>query len=539
MKRRWLCLSVFLLGCGALLVAAPPDAADDVQDMVLLADQGPVLLRLHLQIDGKPFQAVHKEALDGYLAALFHQLDADGDGKLNEEEARRMPPPFKPPADPSAAAVNVAFNYRVVDADGDGRVTREELADYFRQFGGGPVQLQPAVRTAASPAVDEALFALLDTNKDGKLSRDELAAAATVLFPLDQDHDELLTPQELVPSLYAANVTGAPIPAGAMPAAPAARPSLIVVSADDDRAGLAATFRARYGARGADELAKFTDRPADVELMVRLGARAEGQAPLEVIRADGKPSPKDGVRLSADGGLMLNVAGARVELRVNQGRPAQPPGTRQHILALFHGLDASGKGRLTRNAAQQNGFFPDQFALLDQNGDGILTERELTAYLDEVQDRQARLFAATPALLASNRGQGLFEWLDRDRDGRLSLRELREAPKLLARLGREAEGDISREDLTECYQVAVGLGQASLGPAGPAPFSPREAPMLTLDWAGPNLLWFYKMDRNRDGDISPREFLGTAEDFKRLDADGDGLISREEAERAEGLFKKK
>src|SRR6185437_4376532 len=42
-------------------------------------------------------------------------------------------------------------------------------------------------------------------------------------------------------------------------------------------------------------------------------------------------------------------------------------------------------------------------------------------------------------------------------------------------------------------------------------------------------LWFSKMDRNRDGDLSPREFLGTVEDFRKLDTDGDGLISVEEA----------
>ena len=50
--------------------------------------------------------------------------------------------------------------------------------------------------------MDQALFNLLDTNKDGKLSKEELAAAADVLFPLDQDRDELISPQEIVPAAY-------------------------------------------------------------------------------------------------------------------------------------------------------------------------------------------------------------------------------------------------------------------------------------------------------------------------------------------------
>jgi hypothetical protein len=46
------------------------------------------------------------------------------------------------------------------------------------------------------------------------------------------------------------------------------------------------------------------------------------------------------------------------------------------------------------------------------------------------------------------------------------------------------------------------------------------------------------MDRNQDGDISPREFLGRDEDFRKLDTDGDGLISTAEAQQFEERSKK-
>jgi Ca2+-binding EF-hand superfamily protein len=564
-----------VLGCWVLAAddnAASPAAAvpEDVQDIVVLSDKCPLLIRLHLYVDGKPFQAAHRTALDDYLAGLFTHLDANGDGVLSEEEARRMPPPFKQPGDVTVASVNVAFNYRVVDADGDGRISRAELAAYHRDFSGGAVQLQPPQRTAVPPQVSEALFALLDTDKDGKLSRRELEAAATALFKLDVDRDELLTPQEIVPSLAAGAIPGLPQPPPMMTARnrSASVPPVFVLSSEEDRSGLAAGLLTRYGqgrnsklsqdslglapeafdrldankdgALDAAELERFADRPADLECTVRLGTREMGQKALDLIRIDSKAAnQKLAVRPSGDRGLLLTLEGTQLEIRLNDSRPAQLPGTRQDYLDRFRAADAGKKGYLILKEAQQSGFFPNLFALLDQNGDGKLTEQELASYLDKVQERQARLIAATPVFLMSDRGQGLFDLLDRDRDGRLSLRELREAPKLLERLGREAEGMLSREDLPTVYQLAIGLGQASFSRAGPMAFTPREAPMLTLDWARSDLLWFSKMDRNRDGDISPREFLGTAEDFRRLDADGDGLISREEAERAEALFKKK
>ena len=37
------------------------------------------------------------------------------------------------------------------------------------------------------------------------------------------------------------------------------------------------------------------------------------------------------------------------------------------------------------------------------------------------------------------------------------------------------------------------------------------------------------MDRNHDGDLTPREFLGPAADFAAADADQDGLVDAREA----------
>ena len=74
---------------------------------------------------------------------------------------------------------------------------------------------------------------------------------------------------------------------------------------------------------------------------------------------------------------------------------------------------------------------------------------------------------------------------------------------------------------------------------GTGPMGESTVPRLVVQQRVPvGPIWFQRMDRNMDGDLTWKEFLGPRHVFEELDADGDGLIDPVEAERAEHLFGK-
>jgi Ca2+-binding EF-hand superfamily protein len=564
-------------------------AAGDVQDFVYLGDQRPVLVRLHVWIDGKPLQTAWNE----YIRSLFKYLDTDGDGVLSAEEAERVPPPqmlftqgyfggFAPPA------------MGVLDTNQDGKVSLEELADYYRHNGGGPFHMNfgqaqgGAVYSALgrltyagqggaalADALNDALFNLLDTNKDGKLSKEELAAAPAKLLTLDADDDEMITIEELVPnSALLGGRVGVRVRQRGEP--PSVENSVFVpLTPGQSPAALVKQLQARYGPKKAElgdtkltrkdigldqatfdlldtnhdgvldaqELARFAQRPADLELNIRLGKMGPGEAAIEAVAAAGPPGPLASLlKKLKDGGLGLDLGNSRIDLHTNPpgGRPATAALYRDYFKMQFKTADKDNNGYLDKNEAQQSPVFRNLFKLMDRDGDGKLFEKEMLAYLDQMQDLQTRAMTCCASLTVADQGRGLFDLLDTNHDGRLSVREMRQAVKLVEQLDRDGDGQISRNEIPRNYQLTVGQGPNNFGQVGGRFVNVRTfggpGELTPAPTAGP--LWFRKMDRNRDGDVSRREFLGTDEEFDRIDTDHDGLISLEEAQRYDALMRK-
>lgn len=551
--------------------------AADVQDLVFRSSQGLKWIRLYVSVDGKPATKAWSEFVD----KIFAFYDRNDDKFLSAQELVKVPNP-----NIYNQGFNLLFNggggrgngpkLADVDTNKDGKVDKEEFRAYARKSGFGPVQVSILPPQQTAQQLTDAFYKNVNVKHDGKLTKADLLTAWQRLGKLDVDEDEIVSTQELLSRpanpYYAEETQVAYAMGGPQQQQPPPSPFISLpqnwtpeIAAEHvlgfferEKAALMPHTLLRFDAntpkvvrdalRNSEKeyLKTALAQPADLELTVQLGTIAEGVGRLMALgnepagvrpyRPGGKMTALEKqTKVGGDGILRLTMNDALVEFGRTQGINNRFDGTANYYTEQFK-LAAGDKKYLTKQELMENPqlqFFGNVFDDLDRNADGKLTVQEL--------QNGFTLLAAGPTsqiyVTVVDQGRGLVDLIDANHDSRLTRRELLNALKNFSTLDKNGDGVIERSELPSQFRITAsqGPGNGRFGVQFVAIGMGGMRPMTSSN-KGP--LWFRKMDRNGDGDVSEREFLGTPEEFKAIDADGDGLISPEEAEKYDAARKK-
>ncbi|HUY91463.1 MAG TPA: hypothetical protein VMV10_22175 [Pirellulales bacterium] len=542
-------------------------ANDDSQDLLFLGPMRPVLIRLHVKVNRQPFRQLWRRNIE----KLFDEADANRDGAIDLAEPK--PAAEGRPA-PKAAEIEVLAKnaavylgqeaevaknaLRQLAAEHDGRFSEQALVEYFSRVA-PPLAIAasngPLRYAGAGMAPAPALFPLLDVDGDQQLTAEELSAAEARLANRDFNEDEVLSPRELTVAPDASLAAATPAANEAKSILPGAAPlyligpdmtpewivAAIIERYDHDRDGsLAAAASGREIAFPEAQTAQF-DRDGDGRLTAdELLAFARGGPGVELTAMIGKglyvsPSQRKklvqihasagkGVeaKLSRNGAFKLTLSDASLDLYLSQSDPAQTADNGPTL----QNFDADNNGYLDAAELAGNAELAAAFAAIDADGDGKIFGAEFNAYAQ----RQARAASSRLLLEVADGGQQLLNVLDSAADNVLSVRELRGAAAALDKADSNGDGRLAGSEIPQ--RLAIELSRNTPAGAQAAGVRPiADDPERREAAAGP--AWFRKLDRNRDGDLSRREFVGPVEVFERLDADGDGLVSAAEAEQAQ------
>ncbi|MCX7419588.1 MAG: EF-hand domain-containing protein [Planctomycetia bacterium] len=504
-----------------------------------MLDNGPLHLRVHVAVGGMSPQDARRASLD----RLVKSLDADGDGKLSQKEAERSPL-FREKQRPKAEAF-------LKDSGVVTGFSRKDMEQRFERLGGETVVYR---QNASSSESDNSVFKLLDANKDGVVDATEMQDSVDLLLAKDADDDECVTLDEFAPppttnADQIAVAMNQPRPATATVADllrdtnQTLLPPEMLRKYDKDRNRKLSTEELGWtkeriavcdtdkdGQLNLKELGGLKNSPVDIELAVDV-VRKEGQPMLRTLASAGNRTDGDRVPDLAT----ISLPTAVVTFSSREVDPFEASMT--IALRTFNELDTDANGYLDKDETMlRERFARGLFDQIDADGDGKIFGEEMKEFIRS----RGEPVATTCQITVFDDGAGFFSTLDANGDRRISMREMRYADKTLAKMERDDKPGLAEAEPARRYRIEsvrgvfnpFGNPERRVNPLMPTPVAEVIKPRPV----GP--IWFQRWDRNNDGDITWREFLGPRDAFEQLDADRDELIDPKEAEAANTLARK-
>jgi len=500
------------------------------RDLLVLLPGGPFHLRL-VVTDG---ERSLEEMRVAYVDALIARLDVNADGQLSKDETRnsalfmtgrrfddtelaRNLPPSK---GMSKSAVGLSID----------RAIGQSMV--FRQVGAVAEQ-------------DLQVFKVLDEDSSGLIERIEMRTAPARLANRDLDHDHCITFDE-----FMVNNTEGMMAEQVMMMAPdgppptvhsellrdarePVMPSRLIRRYDEDKDGklsgkelgwqperIAELDRDQDGVLTVSELSRLADSDPDLAISIQFGKSKSDESSMRLISTRNSEQVKSVSNAAVD----VKLPSTTVSISYRQNDPVEE--AMKNARETFNSIDLDANGYMDRGEIATHPRFQRYlFDAMDVDRD----ERVFSKEMDDYVRGFAEPSATTCQVTLFDSGNGYFQMLDVNTDGRISIRELRNAEHQLMSLAGETTQSINPSQLARYFRIEVQRG-------GPMPFSPINRPgaerpqALLRPLVGP--IWFQRMDRNGDGDLVWDEFLGPRDVFNRLDKDRDELIDATEAEAA-------